>query len=143
MANGFAQAGDFFARAMKKQEQAASWQAKAQLPTMVNFAGTEQNIPGYQPTEAAPQTVLPSLQSAATGSSLRESPEIVSELLSKAKAKRAQTVFDQTGSSFSAQPMNGYTPQVSSAGTSVVPSAKGQRMPSRPGRSVRAGQISA
>ena len=143
MADGFAQAGDFFARAMKKQEQAATWQTKAQLPTITTFAGTEQNIPGYQSVEAAPQAVLPSLQSAATGASLRQSPEIVSELLSKAKAKRAQTVFDQTESPSSSQPVNGYTPQVSSAGTSVIPSAKGQRMLPRPGRSIRAGQISA
>ena len=144
MANGFAQAGDFFARAMKKQEQAANWQQKAQLPTMTTFAGTEQVSPGSTtfPT-AFQEPTLPSLQSAATGASLRESPEIVSELLSKARSKRAQTALDISQSELPPQPTNGFVPEISSTGTRVTPSARGQRLPPRPGRAIRAGQVSA
>lgn len=143
MANGFAQAGDFFARAMQKQEQAASWQAKAQLPTLTTFAGVEQNAPGSSTFIPEATSTLPSLEAAATGSSLRQSPEIVSELLSKAKAKRAQSAFNGSDMPAPAQPANGYTPEISAVGTSVTPSARGQRVAPRPGRSVRAGQISA
>jgi hypothetical protein len=143
MANGFAQAGDFFARAMQKQEQAASWQAKAQLPTMNNFAGIQQNAPGSSDFTVGTAPTLPSLEAAATGSSLRQSPEIVSELLSKAKAKRAQSAFDGTEPPAPYQPTNGYTPEISTVGARVTPSVRGQRIAPKIGRSVRAGQISA
>lgn len=144
MADGFAQAGDFFARAMKKQEQAANWQQKAQLPTMTSFAQNEQSMPGSPDFQANfASATLPSIQNAASGVSLRESPEIVSELLSKAKAKRAQTAFDNSSSTVPGQPANGFTPEVSTVGTSVTPSARGQRIPPRLSRAVRAGQISA
>lgn len=143
MANGFAQAGDFFARAMQKQEQAASWQTKAQLPTITNFAGIEQNSPDSSTFNSGAPATLPSLEAAATGSSLRQSPEIVSELLAKAKAKREQSAFNDSDMPAPPQPTNGYTPEISTVGARVTPSVRGQRIAPRPGRSVRAGQISA
>lgn len=153
MANGFAQAGDFFARAMQKQEQAANWQQRAQLPTTTNFAGIAQDAPGTSTFKSSFQTAtLPALESAATGSSLRDSPEIVSELLSKARAKRAQTAFDATAAKSSiepaaagsmVQPPNGSIPEISTVGARVTPSARGQRIPPKFGGSIRAGQVSA
>lgn len=144
MADGFSQAGDFFARAMRKQEEAANWQQKAQLPAMVSFAQTEQNVPDSPDFQANfASDTLPSLQKAATGTAMQESPGIVSELLAKAKAKRDQTVFDNPDEVAPEQPTNGYVPEVSATGSRVTPSARGQRMMPRLGRAVRAGQTSA
>lgn len=92
--DGFSQAGDFFARAMRMQNAASIAQAQQQNPAFNQMSADEQNVPGAPLFQRPAPATMPALEKAAMGSPTAQPSAIISELLTRAKQKRAQVLAE-------------------------------------------------
>lgn len=142
--DGFSQAGDFFARAMRMQNAAAMVQAQQQAPTVNNFVAGDQNVPGSPMFQRPDLDTLPSLDKAAMGSPSAQPSAIVTDLLTRAKQKRNQTMFgpeqQQPTMSENPEPQSQEIPTMGGNGSPVEDAYK-PVFGRRPHYSMRAGQL--
>lgn len=142
--DGFSQAGDFFARAMRMQNAAAVTQTQQQTPAFNQMAADQQNVPGSVLFKPPGIDTLPALEEASMRSPTAQPSPIVSELLTKAKQKRVASMVgaeqvEPTMSQTSSEAASAI-PQMASGGAPV----ESEFRPSfgrRPVNSVRAGQF--
>lgn len=142
--DGFSQAGDFFARAMRMQNAAALVQTQQQAPTVNNFVAGDQNVPGSPVFQRPDLDTLPSLENAAMGSPTAQPSAIVTDLLTKAREKRNQAMFGperrQPTMSENPEPQSREIPTMGGNGTPVEDAYR-PAFGRRPITSVRAGQL--
>lgn len=142
--DGFSQAGDFFARAMRMQNAAAAVQTQQQAPSVNNFVAGDQNVPGSPTFQRPGLGTLPSLDKAAMGSPVAQPSAIVADLLTRAKQKRNQAMFgpepQQPTMSDSTEPRSPEIPTMGGNGTTVEDAYK-PAFGRRPHYSARAGQL--
>lgn len=142
--DGFSQAGDFFARAMRMQNAAAAVQTQQQAPSVNNFVAGDQNVPGSPTFQRPDLGTLPSLDKAAMGSPVTQPSAIVADLLTRAKQKRNQVMFGpeqkQPTMSDSTEPQSVEIPTMGGNG-SPVEDAYRPAFGRRPHYSARAGQL--